>query len=422
MQTKSIDMTPKVTYSIAAAVFVVFFLVALLTLGKYTCDETIFHFPNVINFYENGIDAMFNAHYSAANTPLPYMIVALAAKIFSPTLLLARIITCIISFCSFLAAMKLLELSDAPLHLSFVFLFFPYFFVNAFVFYVVNFGLFFALLALIVVHKTLGRNSYGSDFLAGILFSLAVLCQQFYLVVPAAVIIARVLYALRGRMHVSSPEFKTMALSGIVMLVPMILPLLLFLRWGGLTHPDFRFHSIGFYPPTIVGILFVTGFYFAPFLLQSYKALTRGKVILALTLSVVLVFFFKPTFSNHQGPGLFTGITHHLIIAAGKIHPAFSVVMMIGLTCSGILVLVELITQLSSEWDSGIFIACALFAIAYTFNTLIGEKHLLPYTVFLFFLILPRIRKPVALFYPVAMAVLGMSYFVYWFFIKYQAM
>jgi hypothetical protein len=36
---------------------------------------------------------MFNPQYSAANTPLPYLLVAGLAHVFGPSLLLARVVT-----------------------------------------------------------------------------------------------------------------------------------------------------------------------------------------------------------------------------------------------------------------------------------------------------------------------------------------
>src|SRR5262249_2083677 len=153
--------------------------------GSFTLDETVFHYPNAINFYENGFDAIFNARYSAANTPLPYMIVAAIAKITGPGLVVARVVTAVFSFCAFVIAVRLLKKHGADSHSYFVLLFYPYFFNHCFVFYVANYGLFFALLALLVLDTN--EQGYLTSFVVGILLSLAVLCQQFYLVVPPAI-------------------------------------------------------------------------------------------------------------------------------------------------------------------------------------------------------------------------------------------
>ena len=67
-------------------IFLFFLMLSLLRINRYTLDETVFHYPNFLNFYENGWEATFNEKYSAANTPLPYIIVATLAKFFGPSL------------------------------------------------------------------------------------------------------------------------------------------------------------------------------------------------------------------------------------------------------------------------------------------------------------------------------------------------
>ena len=117
----------------ALLIFAFFFLLSLTRIGNFTLDEKIFHYPNVLNFYEHGWGAMFNPQYSAANTPLPYLLVAGLAHVFGPSLLLARAITAGLSFFTLLIAMRLLKKSGAEPVSAFVLLFYPYFFVNSFV-------------------------------------------------------------------------------------------------------------------------------------------------------------------------------------------------------------------------------------------------------------------------------------------------
>ncbi len=411
-------MTSRQIYIISAALFISFFTIALLKMGVFAQDETGFHYPNLLNFYENGFDAIFNSQYSAANTPLPYIIVGFIAKIFSPTLLVARIVTAIISFFAFLITIKLLELYGSPGYLSFVILFYPYFFVNSFVFYVVNYGLFFVLLSLLLMHYAESRKSYVFDFLAGISLALAVLCQQFYLMIPAAIVITRIYIIFRQKNDSIPALLKKTVFSSLLFLVPLIVPFILFFKWGGLTHPNFRSHSLSFYPSTLVAILFVTGLYFIPYLIQSLKELTASKTLTSLFLSILMVLLFKPVFSDIPGPGIFTGITHHLIAITGHIHPFVSTLVMIALTFCGILVLFELFTQLNLQREYILFVSCVLLAVSYSTNTLIGEKHLLAFMIFLFLLLLPRIRKPMQILYLVSVSLLGIIYFIYWNFFK----
>jgi hypothetical protein len=413
---------------LAFVLFALFFLLSLTKVGSFTLDETLFHYPNMINFYQNGLAATFNSQYSAANTPLPYIIVASLAKLVSPSLVLARIVTGVLSFFTLLLAMRLLNRQGANPYSVFVLLFYPYFFVNSFVFYAVNYGLFFALLGLLALDneqtQTLDNvhteKGYGRDFLAGICLSLAVLCQQFYLVVPVAIALSRTLLTLRRAPLL--PALTRTTIANIILMLPLSAPVFIFIRWHGLTHPNFHVHTLAFVPSTVTAILFVTGFCFIPYLVQSYNSITGRNKFLALVAAILLVTLFRPVFSNFQGPGLFTGITYHLMMISGKIGPWLTTLEMAGLTFCGILVLFALFRSLASAWDYTLFVICLFLAATYTVNTEIGERHLLALIIFLFLLILPRIQTPVARWYPWAMALLGVGYFFYWTFFKYSGM
>src|SRR5438874_11836520 len=111
-------------YWIAALIYCLFFILSLFTFNKAT-DETIYHYPNILNFYNNGLSAIFNSHYSSANTPLPYYLVALIGKIIGPGIVQARIFTGIISFSSFILASRLLKRKATPQYTALIILFFP---------------------------------------------------------------------------------------------------------------------------------------------------------------------------------------------------------------------------------------------------------------------------------------------------------
>ena len=277
----------------ALLIFVFFFLLSLTRIDHFALDEKIYHYANVLNFYEHGWRAMFNPQYSAANTPLPYLLVAGLAHVFGPSLLPARVVTAGLSFFTLLIAMRLLKKSGADPLSAFVLLFYPYFFVNSFVFYAVNFGLFFALLALLILGDRYGRPDPLRYFGAGIALSLAVLCQQFYLVMPVALVATRMIGGIARRRSPFSAgggrrtgggrmagEGQTtgegwmaaelrMAGCHALLLAPLVLPALLFLQWKGLTHPNFRVFSLAFGASTVTALFFVTGFGFLPYLLQE---------------------------------------------------------------------------------------------------------------------------------------------------------
>ncbi len=385
--------------------------------GTFTLDETEFHYPNVINFYRDGLSATFGPKYAAANTPLPYIIVAGLARLTGPSLALARIVTGVISFLTLLMAMRLLKRHGADAYSGFVILFYPYFFLNSFVFYVVNFGLFFALAGLLILDKRTGTKAYWYDLLAGVCLALAVLCQQFYLVLPAAIALVRTVTSLRCRPM--PPALAKTTLANFLLVLPLIAPMLIFIRWGGLTHPNFHVHQLAFGATTITAIFFVVGLYFLPYLIQSYKSISGLLFGLAAAAGILLVIFFRPVFSNIQGPGKFTGMTLHLLTIPEKISPLITGPLITTLTIFGILVFLVLARSLTSAWDYTLFVSGIFLALTYIFSTQIGERHLLALIILLFLLVLPRMRKPFTVWYAWTMAAAGIGYFFYWTFFKF---
>ncbi|HLX12437.1 MAG TPA: hypothetical protein VKS81_06450, partial [Bacteroidota bacterium] len=400
-------------------VFGIFCLLSLRKLGAFTEDEVLFHYPNFLNFYYHGFQTTFSPTYSAANTPLPYIIAALVAKLFTPSLLLTRLVTAVFSLGAFVVFAYILGERGCPHYLSLVFLFFPYFFLNSFIFYVINYGLFFAVLALIpLLDNSIHRGSISFMAVGGTL-CCAILCQQFYLVIPFSILIAGGLTKSDSPFpYAFSMERYTYRSMGL-MLIPVLLPFIIFIKWGGLTHPNFARHALSFHMSTVVAILFVAGFYFSPFAVQSIKSFGLKGLTAAIIASAGLVLFFKPEFSDKPGGGVFTGAVHHLIVLSGRVSAYLPTIFMIILVFSGLIVFFELLKSLKDRFEVTLFISSIALAFAYTFNELIGEHHLLGMMAFMFILVLPRIRSGWRLPYVLGMATFGISYFVYSLFFKF---
>ncbi len=407
---------------ISILIFAIFFVISLLQVNSFHLDETLFHYPNALNFYENGFNALFNELYSSANTPLPYIMVAIAAKLTGLSLILARIITGLVSLCAFLIGIHLLKKHGADQYCYFVLLFYPYFFTHSFVFYAINFGLFFALLGLFILDDK--ENSLWANFLAGACFSLAVLCQQFYLMLPAAIALTYLITALRAQDgkdgKLGGRLLKTLYLSAILFL-PLLAPAWLFLQWQGLTHPNFNMHSLALTPYNVTAIFALLGFYFfAPYQWQLRYKISLPQWIICAAAAILLVMFYQPEFTDLvQAPGKFTGITFRIISLPAKISPWLTSIGMFILTSCGLLFYTTVWRNVSSLWDLRLFTICTFLIIAYSFNTQIGERHLLALIIFLFLLALPKIRKPVSIVYAGIMAILGVGYFIYWTYFKY---
>lgn len=412
-------MTPRQTVIGGTIVFLTFLGLSLARLGDFALDETGSHYPAMLSYFNGGIQSVFSPTYSTANTPLPYLLTGTVARIAGPSLALARTVTCIVSFLAFLVVLRLLALDDAPPYLSFVVLFYPYIFLNSFLLYAGNYGLLFTLLALVTLRSSEQRPSYPRDLLAGILMALAVLCQQFYLVIPLALLLSRFAAAYSQGRTPGAALNRKMIISASLLIGPLIVPALLFLAWGGLAHPNYQERWLGIYPSTAVAVLTVTGFYGAPILFQERRRLRRGVVALALIVSAVLTVAFKPAFTDRYEPGAFAGMTHHIIDLTARIHPFIPFLLTLGLTMSGVLVVITLWKTLSRPWHHFLYASCMLLAVAYSFVTYIGERHLLGYIVFLFLLMIPHLRRPLLWAYPMGMAALGIAYYFWWFFFKW---
>jgi hypothetical protein len=136
--------------------------------------------------------------------------------------------------------------------------------------------------------------------------------------------------------------------------------------------------------------------------------------------SGIMVWFFRPTFSDDQGPGLFTGLAFHVITLTAKLGWWMPPIAMIIASFAGILVFMALFKTRLSDWDKLATLSIFLLAIGYASNTQIGERHLLGLLILLLLLILPRLKKPFILWQLAWMAFIGIGYFFYWNFLKFN--
>jgi hypothetical protein len=400
----------------ALGILLVFLSVSLWRAGAYAMDETDFHYPNVINFYQHGWDAMFNHAYSAANTPLPYLIVAGLAKLFGPSLVLARVVTAVFSFLAFAATLTLLERLKIPPVYGFVPFFYPYFFLHAFIFYVINYGLFFGLLGLIFLSKQ--EKSRGQELLAGICFSLAILCQQFYLMFLAAALLMRAWTYWQQRSQPGS--FRPFLVSCFALGLPALLPLYIFFRWGGLVHPNFKVHQLQFLPTNITALLMVTGFYFAPVAFTKIKAADSWKWVFAIFTALMLVIYFMPVYDDLDGPGKFNGVVYHLLHIITGGHKLPMGILMAILVASGLVVFANLAFVRKNVFEWLLFCCVVLLAASYIMSAILGERHLLAMLYILFLLVLPKFEPRIRNFYLPVMVLLGITYYVYLLFLKFS--
>jgi len=280
-----------------------------------------------------------------------------------------------------------------------------------------NFGIMFLVWGLLYIPDG-PVISYRNSFIVGILFACSVLCQQFYLFIPVALVVNNLVYHSKY-LRSSIEHVKRMMISSILIMAPLILPGILFFKWGGLTHPNFRIHSVSFQPSVLVAILSVAGFYSLPFLVQIIRNLSMRSVLLLLAVAIPSGYFLLPGFNDRQGPGLFTGISFHLFYLTGQVWKYFPVILVILFTWLGLMVAYYLIRTSGTFMDKYLLTCCLFLFVTYSFNTLIGERHLLPLMVILFLMVIPRLKDRFAKPYIISMFILGSSYFIYWNYFKF---
>jgi hypothetical protein len=81
----------------------------------------------------------------------------------------------------------------------------------------------------------------------------------------------------------------------------------------------------------------------------------------------------------------------------------------------------RLIAEPKSHFNKALVLAAVLLTLAYLFNSIMGERHMLGLVFILFIILLPKLSTRASVFYVPPMMVLGAFYFVYWLFFKFGA-
>ena len=239
-------------------ILIPYFIFSLFSLIQgQPIDDEVYHLIMVNNFNNNFFDTLFGNSYIIANTPLPYIIVLIPSELFGINIILCRIVTILFSIFSLLLFFIVIKKinSQSSLFFLLILFFYPYFIRTSFSFYMSIYGIFFALLAYLFI-MNFGTNL--SYFFAGAFSSLAILCQQFYIAVPAGILTYMIIDGIINKSFGKVKLYRMM-----LFLIPMLLPFLLFYKWGGFTV--IHSHKIIFNISNITGVLTVIGFWFLPF-------------------------------------------------------------------------------------------------------------------------------------------------------------
>lgn len=371
-------------------------------------DEKNFHLPLLQRMNNEGfLDTVLGEKYSAANTPLPYLLVLTFCKIFSvtPNLYIVRTINIIISFITSLIFFYLLNIVYKIIDFRIlIFIFYPYFLKTSFLYLITVYSVFFLLLALLIIY----RNYKSSPLLSGLSTTFGIMSQQFLIVFP----VAFTLHKLLGKWK--SVRISTRIKEILLFSLPLILPAILFLLWGGLTHKNFRAHSISFQATHLTAISVIIGIAFFPFIIANYKSLLNRYSYLIILTALILGIFFLPEWQVRGGSGQITGLTFHLIVLSDRILPGmYNILVPLGVF-SGVSTLIIIFMKLDNDFDKLIFISIIIFILSYMFNVLLSERHLLPLFSLLYLLILPSMKKGFLLNTWIILQIIGGTIFLYY--------
>jgi len=289
-----------------------------------------------------------------------------------------------------------------------IFLFYPYFIKTSFAFYLALYGVFFVLLSIYLVTKETEQRILGAGFSS----AAGILSQQFIVAfIPA--------YFLFMIINNRSKNDYAGLIKHILFLVPLIIPLILFILWGGLTHPSWRFHDPNIDMTHVTASLVIIGGAFLIFTVDKIKSLHVIPAMIIFLASIILVLLFSPNFGDRGWYGQVTGYTYNFITKLKSISYFLSTLFQIALCFSGLFIFYKLASDIVDSSEKLLYISSIFFIVVYFFDIVYAERHLLPLITLLFLLTIPRIQtKWLLKIWIVFQVIFGSYYFYYWLFIQ----
>lgn len=421
----------KTTKLITAAV-IIYILFGAISLyqGKPKIDEAANHLPVLKGMYEQGyINYILSENYAAANTPLPYLPVLAVYKIskvfnMGSDLQIARMCNIIFSLLTlllFIGIYKKLNNGKADYSIL-IFLFYPYFLKTSFTFYMALYGVMFLLITILLLQS----NNNLKILYAGLSAAAGILSQQFLIAIPIAFISERFVKVKRQTADVkrerkdmikSKIKSKIKSMRDVVFFIPLIIPAVLFIKWGGLTHPNWRMHSPVIDISHVTAIFVIIGGVLFPYVIQSIQ--WSKATLIILILSFVLTFFFMPEWAPKGDAAAVTGYTYHFLEKVKEISSFAAGIIQLVLCFAGIFTLFKLYKDKNGELENILFHSIIFFGIIFSLNTVFAERHLLPMITALLLLVLPRIKMLWFKFtWTVFQIIFGCIYFYYWLFLN----
>ena len=354
--------------------FIVITIVSLIILGMIKTptfgDEKNFHLPLIKNINWSMIFDL-DSNYSSAYPPLPYLLLKFFYKI-HPSVFTIRIINFIVFvFCSvfFYYVIKIKkEKWSFPLTLLFVLN--PYLIRASYVFYMINYGLLFALISLWFYFKV--KNRYNL-ILSHLFLLCAVLSMQWMLMVVVGIWLFEFDKYVRKKYR--KQEFIKRTLYKVIFLWPVFF---LFWHWKGLTHPNFHAHVLKATIPHLSASLAVVGFWFIIPVISNIKSLSWN-ILKWLIFILPVVFLGQPQHSSPQGfprgPYTITGIVSTFCKKLEIMAHIPYTISTTFFTVSGIVLLIFLFKNIKDSDSISLYVSLGLI-VSFTVSALLGASHI----------------------------------------------
>ena len=335
-------------------------------------DEKEFHLPTLVTFHnENPINVINSRDYKSASTPLPYLLVSTVLKVFNllPTLITARLANIVLSILCLIIFLKLFGIKGTNIvYPALILFFYPYFLKPSFAFFMSIYGLFFFLLFIYFTNK----NGSLNKFISGIFLALAILSQQFYLIV----FFFYMIFLWYNDYHSKKNIFPSKDL--ILFSIPLIVPLILFYFWGGLTHHNFSARAVNFRFENLTSVLIISGSALFPFLIFKIQYITRIKLAVILSISMVLVLFASPLWVNAPTVGGISGYTFHSIAIINEYNSILTFIIKVSLCFLGISSLLLLYKTKGDTNTRLLYFLFITMIVGFSMSNMPSERHMLP--------------------------------------------
>jgi len=382
-----------------ASIYFIFGLISL-SHNKMKIDEFYNHYPTVTNINNYGLSTVSDTgKYIAANNPLPYFLTVLPARIFGIKLSLRylRIFNTLVSFFTILLIFFLLIRlkTNFVLEKTLIIFFFPYFLKPSFTYYMAIYGLLFYILFI----KFL-LNEEKKYLLSGIFIALAIFSQQFYLSIYFGMVFILLVNLFQNKLKWS--ELAKFTLPTILLFTPLVY------IWKGVVPPSFNFHSVGIDLTKITSVFVSTGVIFLPFVFyelirkRDYFLSNRQNfkiLVFLLIIAIIFAFLFYPDLEKKGGYGKITGITFNFLYSVEQFNFLLAFLLKVlfiftALTGMSLIFFPQNIVNgkqlklkdylknlLSLNAINLLKILIFFFALGFSFNILLAERHLLPLIV-----------------------------------------